>query len=168
MTINKYNSGHMYDLLVKSNNDIVGFFAYILYKQEKIAYIKKVNKDKKIPDKKAEMTKWKNAKCIPKVIENYRKLAESQANNFGADYSKRIGNDLEKKAKKLEEKEAKLIKREIQLKKASFHGFGYGVAQGAVASLILPAIIALVVFISKIKGENLGKAFSAFFETLTQ
>ena len=168
MTTNKYDNGHMYDLLVNNNNDIVGFFAYILYKREKIAYIKKVNKDKKIQDKNAEIKKWKSTKCIPEVIEYYRKLAESQANDFGASYSKKIGDDLEKKAKKLEEREKKLEKREIQLKKASFHGFGYGVAQSAVASLILPAIIALVALISKIKGENLGNAFSAFFEKLTQ
>ncbi len=168
MSINKFNSGHMYDLLVNDNNDIVGLFAYILYKQEKIAYIKKVNKNKSIQDKDAEIKKWKETKCTSTVINNYRNLAKKQANDFGASYSKKMGNDLEKKAKTLDDKEKKLNKKEIQLKKSSFHGFWYGVGQGVVASFAIPIIIAIVSFYLDFNSDNFSKACSAFFEALTK
>ena len=158
----------MYDLLVTSSNDIVGLFAYILYKQEKIAYIKKVNKNKSIQDKDAEIKKWKETKCIPTAVNNYRNLAEKQANDFGACYSKKLGNDLEKKAKTLDDKEKKLSKKETQLNNASFHGFWYGVGQSVVASFVVPIIIIITSLYLKYHNANIKGAIEAFCKALNQ
>lgn len=72
----------IYKQLVTDSNDAVGAFAYVLYKQEKIAFIEAIKATHDREPTAEELRTFHTQTCTPPRIESYLKSAELLAQEF--------------------------------------------------------------------------------------
>lgn len=80
MTKNRYNQ--IYNELVKDNSDAVGMFAYALYKQQKIAFVENIEKEKRRKPTDEELTSFHTMSRLPPTIKGYREQGEALVSAF--------------------------------------------------------------------------------------
>lgn len=72
----------IYEQLVQDENDLVGAIAYILYKQHKIEFIKRVEDDCGMSPTSEQWQEFHRSTCLESSILNYQKRAEDLVNQF--------------------------------------------------------------------------------------
>jgi hypothetical protein len=73
---------HVYERLVSSPDDAVGAFAYMLYKQHKVAFIKNILEVYSRPPTDEEMEVFCQQSALESQLEGYRARAQALAENF--------------------------------------------------------------------------------------
>lgn len=76
----KYN--WIYKKLAPSPEDAVGAFAYMLYKEDKIAYIEDIFKATGKNPTAEDLSAFHRTSCLPTVLEGYRERAQLLVNDF--------------------------------------------------------------------------------------
>ncbi len=80
MSKDRYNQ--IYRELVKDNKDAVGMFAYALYKQQKIAFVEKIEQEHGRPPSDDELTHFHQISRLPLTIASYREQGEILVSAF--------------------------------------------------------------------------------------
>lgn len=132
----KHRFNYIYAELVKGPNDIVGLFAYAIYKQEKIEYIKRfkenhINREPE-PHELEEFHLLSMGRCG-----QYRALAEQQLNDFMGEYGTLIKGELD-------DEYNHLLSQRLDEVKTSFWD---GVLQGALGSVLYTVFLGIIVVI---------------------
>lgn len=73
---------YIFKKLVKDPDDVSGALAYVLYKNEKVAYIEEFTKDQGHEPTEAELAEFHRMTNLPGRIEAYRTQAEDLLNTF--------------------------------------------------------------------------------------
>lgn len=73
---------HVYERLVSSPDDAVGAFAYVLYKQHKVAFIRNILEQYARPPTDEEMAVFCQQSGLESQLEGYKARAQALAENF--------------------------------------------------------------------------------------
>lgn len=142
------NSSHnfFFSQIVANDNDFIGFFAYTIYKKNKIEYIEQFKKDNSRPPTDKELLKWQYEECTNSKKKNYRSLAENKVNKFINELRGDKEKDLKKEKEKNDERKKELDRMERNIKNRDKYcnmkpyskicQFFLGVSQSFVATLI--------------------------------
>lgn len=139
----KYN--YIFKKLVEDNNDIIGSVAYAFYKQQKLEYIERYNKEHgHDPDDKA-IADFHIMSGSDSAIAAYKKQAESVFNEvLDSLYEQHIKARLDEA---VEETKQSVLMREIEnissLKSMALNGL-----VGGIVSAVLVALLTLVIWFS--------------------
>ena len=149
----RHRFNFIYGELVEGPDDIVGLFAYAIYKQEKIAYIKKFkekngNREPQ-PDELEEFHELSMCRC-----EQYRTIAQQQLNGFMNEVGKYLKADLDTEYNQL-------LSQRLDEVKTSFWN---GVLQSALGSVLFSMLLGAIVVL--ILGMRFG--ISGIIEQATQ
>ena len=77
------NHNLFFSLIVENEDDFVGSLAYVLYKNNKVEFIKQYKESHGgIEPDYNTMKVWQEGECISSKIKNYKELAQWKANEF--------------------------------------------------------------------------------------
>lgn len=119
---------YIFKELVKGPNDVSGALAYVLYKNEKVAYIEKFTKDQGHEPTEAELAEFHRMTNLPGRIEAYRTQAEDLLNTF---MNNAVGAELRNYQQEI--KDDAIVKA---VKPAFWSGVLQNVVAGVFATLI--------------------------------
>lgn len=160
-TIGKKN--YVFNQLVKDENDFVGYVAYTLYKQNKVAHITQIKKEKGTAPSDEELRNWQKSECTETRLNHYRQLAEQKTNSFVNQLRNKKEEELrnrkseidnkeqenKKKAKELKEREKNIANREKYCRVKVKGSFWSGVLQSVIASFIFLVLCLLMLLCIK-------------------
>ena len=127
----------IYSKLVTENNGIIGLLAYAIYKRQKIEHINTFKKDNGRDPSEDELDSFHQFTLSETQIQQYTTTAENDLNE--------LANALLQS--KLSEVESYYQRAIARIAKEKRQGFWYGVAQGAVGSLLYTLLLGVIFFI---------------------
>jgi hypothetical protein len=72
----------VYRKLVQGPDDVVGALAYVLYKQQKIAFIEQIQRDQQREPNEQELQSFHTISALPETLASYQQRAEALADQF--------------------------------------------------------------------------------------
>lgn len=162
----KESRGFFFQQIVKNDADFVGMVGYILYKQNKIAYIKDYAKKHGEEPSDEHLKQWQANECIGNKIEQYRTNAQAEAagfiNRLLANRKEELANneadllakeshlnilerELEKREQDLDILESDLSHRNRHCPRTPKHSYWISVSQSVIGSIIVILISLLAV-----------------------
>jgi ABC-type antimicrobial peptide transport system permease subunit len=153
------NYNHIYQLLVKNDNDLVGIIAYSIYKKQKIQHIEEFKELHKKAPTDDDLVPFNNISSNKTSIEGYRIKAENILEEFLNIILEKHKEDVNRYYK---DNNIQILESVIDklVPKSKFKRFLTGVYQSAVGSILFVFIIAA--FIMIVTAANKAKAASAF------
>lgn len=143
---------YVFNQLVKDEDDFVGYVAYTLYKQNKVAHITQIKKEKGKPPSDEELRDWQKNECTEIRLKNYRDLAEQKTNSFINQLRNKKEEDLRKRQANLDSKEQEIKRCERAIKEGrkeleKREKFCHVKVKGAFWSGVLQSLLASFVFL---------------------
>lgn len=128
----------MYSRLVKSDQDIVGFIAYSLYKSAKIAYIKQIETETGIPVSETKLQNYDKSQQNQQQIQLYIDKAKMFLGEMNQAIIDVVTSRIEKES---------TLRHEEMIKSAvasSSHSFWYGVCQSVSGAFLYSFVLILL------------------------
>ncbi len=139
------NYNHVYSLLIKENEDIVGHIAYSLYKKEKVEYIQK-HIDEGTPLTDIELIPFNEISSTDSSIESYRTKADILLQGFIENVLEETIADIEQQAIN---KQSEILSNIVKPLTPTFLG---NVGAGIVSAFIFAILLAVLAFILQFQG----------------
>ena len=160
-TANTYN--WVYRQLVTDPNDAVGAFAYILYKQEKIAFIEAIKQSQGREPTLEELRTFHTQTCTQPRIDSYIKSAEQLASDFlNAGLKKHLEDFEEEIRDSVLSQKVDAINQELKARKSGWQWFA------DIGANLIVSVATILVIGALLGGYQALSRFNAILEQVLQ